>query len=118
MILTHAALTVPLDPALSAAQNARNDMRSHRKAQTAEQIASTRSSRVKRNCSISTRCLTRFRASSRGTQRTAGGTGRRPICASSVEEQKPPLPLGPLEFVSDDGFRILESGATACRTTG
>lgn len=104
-----AAITVPLDPALSASANAQKYYKQYRKAQTAEQILTEQIAAGEQELVY---IESVFDALSRaGSWRelsevreelAAGGYLRR-----SGGKQKPPPPTKPLEFVSDDGFLIL-----------
>lgn len=104
-----AALTVPLDPALSAAQNAQKYYKEYRKAQTAEQILADQIRQGEEELQYFD---TVFDALSRASSWRELSELREELAAGGYlriqrGKQKPPPSLGPLEFVSDDGFRIL-----------
>lgn len=102
-------VTVPLDPALSATQNAQKYYKEYRKAKTAEEILGQQIQIGEQDLvyldsvfdalsrATTVRELDELRAElvSTGYLRRQGG------------KQKPPPPTKPLEFVSDDGFTIL-----------
>ncbi len=102
-------VTVPLDPALSATQNAQKYYKEYRKAKTAEEI-------LGQQIQIGEQDLVYldsvFDALSRATtvrelddlRAELVGTG---YLRRQGGKQKPPPPTKPLEFVSDDGFTIL-----------
>ncbi|MDD2417428.1 MAG: NFACT RNA binding domain-containing protein [Oscillospiraceae bacterium] len=102
-------ISVPLDPALSAAQNAQKYYKEYRKAQTAERILKEQIEKGKRELLY---IDTVFDALSRATTVRELGELRDELAAGGYLKvqrgrQKSPKPLGPLEFVSDDGFKIL-----------
>lgn len=100
---------VPLDPALSAVQNAQKYYKEYRKAKTAEEI-------LGKQIAIGEQDLryleSVFDALSRAKtvreleelRQELIGTG---YLRRQGSKQKPPPPTKPLEFVSDDGFTIL-----------
>lgn len=102
-------VSVPLDPALSATQNAQKYYKEYRKAKTAEEILGQQIQIGEQDLvyldsvfdalsrATTVRELDELRAEliSTGYLRRQGG------------KQKPPPPTKPLEFVSDDGFTIL-----------
>lgn len=102
-------LTVPLDPALTAAANAQRYYKEYRKAQTAERILTERIAAGEQELAYlesvsdalsraqTLRELEELRAELEGQGYLRRQKGR----------QKPPPPLKPLEFRSDDGFTIL-----------
>ncbi len=104
-----ATVRVPLDPALSPALNAQRYYKEYRKAQTAERILTEQIARGEEELRYldsvfdalsragSVRELTELR------QELADGGYLR----LQKGKQKPPAPLGPMAFVSDDGFPIL-----------
>ncbi|MGI6264850.1 MAG: Rqc2 family fibronectin-binding protein [Acutalibacteraceae bacterium] len=104
-----ATVTVPLDPALSAAANAQRYYKLYRKAQTAEQVLQQQIAAGEEELryldsvfdALSRARTARELEEIRG-ELADGGYWRR-----SGGKQKPPPPMGPLEFVSDDGFPIL-----------
>ena len=104
-----APLTVPLDPALTASANAQKYYKLYRKAQTAEdmltrQIAAGEQELIYIDSVFD--ALSRARSfrelAELREELAAGGYLRR-----GSGKQKPPAPLKPMEFVSDDGFTIL-----------
>lgn len=104
-----ATVRVPLDPALSAAGNAQKYYKEYRKAQTAERILTEQIAQGEEELryldsvfdalsrASSVRELTELR------QELADGG----YLKVQKGKQKPPAPLGPMSFVSDDGFTIL-----------
>ena len=102
-------VTVPLDPALSAARNAQKYYKEYRKAQNAEKILQEQIEKGEQELEY---IDTVFDALSRAStlrelnelreELAEGGYLRR-----QASKQKPPKPLGPMEFLSEDGFRIL-----------
>ncbi len=102
-------VTVPLDPALSAPANAQKYYKQYRKAQTAEQVLTDQIAAGEEELvyidsvfdalsrAESFRELAELR-----DELAAGGYLKR-----TGTKQKPPPPLKPLEFLSDDGFPIL-----------
>ena len=102
-------VTVPLDPALSAARNAQKYYKEYRKAQNAEKILQEQIEKGEQELEY---IDTVFDALSRAStlrelnelreELVEGGYLRR-----QASKQKPPKPLGPMEFLSEDGFRIL-----------
>ena len=102
-------ICVPLDPSLSATQNAQKYYKEYRKAKTAEEILGQQIQIGEQDLvyldsvfdalsrATTVRELDELRAEliSTGYLRRQGG------------KQKPPPPTKPLEFVSDDGFTIL-----------
>ena len=104
-----ATLRVPLDPALSAAQNAQKYYKEYRKAQTAERILAEQIARGEEELRY---IDTVFDALSRASTVREIGELRQELAAGGYlrlqkSRQKPPAPLGPMEFCSDDGFTIL-----------
>ena len=104
-----APLRVPLDPALSAAQNAQKYYKAYRKAQTAEQILAEQIAQGEAELryidtvfDALSRAATWRELSELREELAAGGYLKR-----ERGRQKPPAPLGPLAFESDDGFPIL-----------
>ena len=104
-----APLRVPLDPALSAAQNAQKYYKAYRKAQTAEQILAEQIAQGEAELryidtvfDALSRAATWRELSELREELAAGGYLKR-----ERSRQKPPAPLGPLAFESDDGFSIL-----------
>lgn len=101
-------VTIPLDPTLSPARNAQKYYKEYRKAQTAEQILQEQIEKGEQELVY---IDTVFDALSRATtlrelnelreELAEGGYLRR-----QPGRQKPPKPLGPLEFLSDDGYTI------------
>ena len=104
-----AVLCVPLDPALSPAQNAQKYYKEYRKAQTAEQILAEQIRKGEEELAY---LDTVFDALSRASTFRELGELREELAAGGYLKlqrgrQKPPAPLGPLTFRSDDGFPIL-----------
>ena len=101
--------TVPLDPALTAAQNAQKYYTDYRKAQKAEQILQQQIAQGEEELQYFD---TVFDALSRASTWRELGELREELAAGGYlrlqrGRQKPPAPLGPLRFLSDDGFSIL-----------
>ena len=101
--------TVPLDPALTAAQNAQKYYKDYRKAQKAEQILQQQIAQGEEELQYFD---TVFDALSRASTWRELGELRDELAAGGYlrlqrGRQKPPAPLGPLRFLSDDGFSIL-----------
>lgn len=99
---------VPLDPALSAAQNAQKYYKEYRKAQTAERVLAGQIVQGEAELQY---LDTVFDALSRASTGREIEELRRELAAGGYLKcqrgrQKPPPPLGPLHFVSDDGFSI------------
>ncbi len=104
-----APITVPLDPALSAAANAQRYYKDYRKAQTAERVLTERiaageqelaylesvSDALSRATTVRELEELRLELEEQGYLKRQKG------------RQKPPPPLKPLTFCSDDGFTIL-----------
>ncbi len=104
-----ATVSIPLDPSLTATQNAQKYYKEYRKAKTAEEILGQQIQIGEQDLiyldsvfdalsrATTVRELDELRAEliSTGYLRRQGG------------RQKPPPPTKPLEFVSDDGFTIL-----------
>ena len=104
-----AKITVPLDPALSAAQNAQKYYKEYRKAQTAERVLAEQIAQGEEELAY---IDTVFDALSRAVTLRELNELREELAAGGYlrlqrSKQKPPPPLGPMEFVSDDGFPIL-----------
>lgn len=102
-------VTVPLDPSLSATQNAQKYYKEYRKAKTAEEI-------LGQQIKIGEQDLiyldSVFDALSRATTVRELEELRQELVSTGYlrrqsGKQKPPSPTKPLEFVSDDGFTIL-----------
>ena len=103
------SITVPLDPALSPAQNAQKYYKEYRKAQTAEKILAEQ---IKQGEGELQYIDTVFDALSRAASFREVAELRQELASQGYMrlqkgKQKPQAPLGPLEFRSDDGFRIL-----------
>lgn len=105
-----AEVTVPLDPALSAAANAQKYYKDYRKAQTAERVLAEQIAAGEEELAYLytvldalSRAATLREIAELRQELEAGGYLRR----QSGSRQKPPAPLGPMEFVSDDGFSVL-----------
>ncbi len=104
-----ALLTVPLDPALSAAANAQKYYKEYRKAQTAEDILTGRIAAGEEELQY---IDTVFDALSRATTARELEELRRELESTGYlrrqgGKQKNLPPMKPLEFRSDDGFTIL-----------
>ncbi len=104
-----APITVPLNPALSAAANAQRYYKDYRKAQTAEQILTQRIAAGQQELDY---LDTVFDALSRATTARELEELRLELEEQGYlrrqrSRQKPPPPLKPLAFRSDDGFLIL-----------
>lgn len=102
-------VTVPLDPALSPARNAQKYYKEYRKAQTAEQILQEQ---IQKGEEELVYIDTVFDALSRASTLRELGELREELAEGGYlrrqsGKQKPPKPLGPIEFVSDDGFVML-----------
>ncbi len=104
-----APMTVPLDPALSAAANAQKYYKDYRKAQTAERILTERITAGEQELAYLdsvfdslTRAATTRELEELRTELEEQGYLRR-----QRGKQKPPPPMKPLTFRSDDGFTIL-----------
>ena len=102
-------VSIPLDPALSAAQNAQKYYKNYRKAQTAERILAEQIAQGEQELvyidtvfDALSRARTLRELEELREELAAGGYLRR-----QRGRQKPPPPLGPMEFTSDDGFPIL-----------
>lgn len=100
---------VPLDPALSAAQNAQKYYKDYRKAQTAERVLTEQIAQGEEELAYLDSVFDALSRAQTGREieelrqeLAEGGYLRR-----QRGRQKPPPPLGPLRFVSDDGFPIL-----------
>ena len=104
-----ATITVPLDPALSAAANAQKYYKDYRKAQTAERILTGRIAEGEQELvyldsvfdSLSRATTTRELEELRRELEEQGYLRRQ------KGKQKPPPPMKALTFCSDDGFTIL-----------
>ena len=104
-----ATITVPLDPALSAAANAQKYYKDYRKAQTAERILTQRIAEGEQELvylesvfdSLSRATTTRELEELRRDLEEQGYLRRQ------KGKQKPPPPMKALTFRSDDGFTIL-----------
>ncbi|MBR5524678.1 MAG: NFACT family protein, partial [Clostridia bacterium] len=103
-----APLTVPLDPALSAAANAQKYYKDYRKAQTAERILTQRIATGEQELvylesvfDSLTRAATTRELEELRTELEEQGYLRR-----QRGKQKPPPPMKPLTFRSDDGYII------------
>lgn len=104
-----ATITVPLDPALSAAANAQKYYKDYRKAQTAERILTERIAEGEQELvyldsvfdSLSRATTTRELEELRRELEEQGYLRRQ------KGKQKPPPPMKALTFRSDDGFTIL-----------
>lgn len=104
-----ATVTVPLDPSLSAAANAQKYYKAYRKAQTAERVLAEQIAAGEEELQYFD---TVFDALSRAVTYRELGELREELAAGGYlklprSRQKPPAAEGPLEFRSDDGFRIL-----------
>lgn len=104
-----APLRVPLDPSLSAAQNAQKYYKDYRKAQTAERILTQQIAAGEAELEY---IDTVFDALSRADSWRELSELREELAEEGYLKlqrgrQKPPPPTKPLEFQSDDGFTIL-----------
>ncbi len=104
-----ATVQVPLDPSLSAAANAQRYYKLYRKAQTAERILTEQ---IAAGETELTYLDSVFDALSRAQSGRELEELRQELAAGGYlrlqrSRQKPPPPLGPMKFVSDDGFTIL-----------
>jgi len=102
-------ITIPLDPALSPSQNAQKYYKEYRKAQNAEKILAEQIRLGEQELEY---IDTVFDALSRATTLREISELRQELVLSGYmrqqrSKQKPPAPLGPIEFKSDDGFTIL-----------
>ncbi|MBQ5841256.1 MAG: NFACT family protein, partial [Clostridia bacterium] len=104
-----ATITVPLDPSLSAAANAQKYYKDYRKAQTAERILTERIAAGEQELeyleSVSD-ALSRA-ATARELEELRMELEEQGYLRRQKGKQKPPPPLKPLTFRSDDGFTIL-----------
>ncbi len=101
-------ITVPLDPSLSAAQNAQRYYKEYRKAQTAERVLVEQIEAGERELRYLDSVLD---ALSRATTLAELAEVRTELAQSGYIRQtdkrrKPPASVGPLRFVSSDGFLI------------
>lgn len=104
-----APLEVPLDPALSAAANAQKYYKEYRKAQTAEQILTQRIAAGEQELDYLDSvfdALTRA-ASYKELELLRQELEEQGYLRRQKGRQKPPAPMKPLTFRSDDGFTIL-----------
>ena len=104
-----ASITVPLDPALSAAANAQKYYKDYRKAQTAERILTQRIADGEQEAAY---LETVFDALSRAATTRELEELRRELeeqgyLRRQKGKQKPPPAMKPLTFQSDDGFTML-----------
>ncbi len=104
-----ATVRVPLDPSMSAAQNAQKCFKEYRKAQTAERILAEQIERGEQELRYIDSV---FDALSRVSTLRELGELREELATGGYlriqrSRKKLPAPLGPHEFVSDDGFTIL-----------
>ncbi len=104
-----ATISVPLDPALSAAANAQKYYKDYRKAQTAERVLTQRIAAGEQELlyleSVSD-ALSRA-ATTRELEELRAELEEQGYLRRQKGRQKPPSPLRPLTFCSDDGFIIL-----------
>jgi len=101
-------ITVPLDPALSATQNAQRYYRDYRKAQTAEKVLAEQIRKGEEELRYLDSVLD---ALSRADSMADIAEVRRELAQSGYIRQtdsrrKPPASAGPMRFVSSDGFEI------------
>ena len=104
-----ATITVPLDPALSAAANAQKYYKDYRKAQTAERILTQRIAEGEQELVYLDSVfdsLTRA-ASARELEELRRELEEQGYLRRQKGKQKPPPPMKALTFRSDDGFTIL-----------
>lgn len=104
-----ATITVKLDPSLSAAANARKYYKEYRKAQRAETILLEQIAQGEQELNYLDSVMD---ALSRAESVREIGELRQELAQSGyvrlqATKQKPPAPLGPLAFLSDDGYTIL-----------
>ena len=102
-------LRIPLNPALSASQNAQKYYKDYRKAQTAEaflidQIAQGEQELVYIDTVFDSLSRAQTERELQEIRRELAGQGN--IRSQGKSRQKPPPLLGPLEFMSSDGFPI------------
>ena len=100
---------IPLDPALSAAQNAQKYYKDYRKAQTAEKklaeqiaLGEQEAAYIDTVFDALSRAATLRELDDIRAELTAGG-----YLKARGGRRKPPAPLGPERYTSDDGFAIL-----------
>ena len=102
-------ITVPLDPALSATQNAQRYYKEYRKAQTAERVLAEQIEAGERELRYLDSVLD---ALSRAASIAEIAEVRRELAASGYirdndpKRRKPPASVGPMKFTSSDGFVI------------
>ncbi len=104
-----ATITVPLDPALSAAANAQKYYKDYRKAQTAERILTQRIAEGEQELIYLDSVfdsLTRA-TSTRELEELRRELEEQGYLKRQKGKQKPPPPMKALAFCSDDGFTIL-----------
>ena len=102
-------ITVPLDPSKSAAQNAQRYYKEYRKAQTAERVLAEQIEAGEQELAYLDSVLD---ALSRAQTLAELAEVRRELAQSGYIRQtdsrrKPPASVGPMQFVSYDGFSIL-----------
>ncbi len=102
-------IIVPLDPSISASQNAQKYYKDYRKAQTAERVLAEQIEAGERELAYLDSVLD---ALSRATSLAEIAEVRRELAASGYiresdqKRRKPPASVGPMQFVSSDGFAI------------
>ncbi|MBQ2940181.1 MAG: NFACT family protein [Clostridia bacterium] len=103
-----AEVTIPLDPAKTAAQNAQRYYKDYRKAQTAERVLTEQIAAAEEELQYLdtvldalSRAKTVREIDELRAELAAGGYLR-----LQKSNRKPAAPLGPMEFLSSDGFRI------------
>lgn len=102
-------ITVPLDPALSATQNAQRYYKEYRKAQTAERVLAEQIEAGEQELLYLDSVLD---ALSRAASLAEIAEVRRELAASGYirdndpKRRKPPASVGPMRFVSSDGFAV------------
>ena len=102
-------ITISLDPALSASQNAQRYYKDYRKAQTAERVLAEQIDMGEKELAYLDSVLD---ALSRAASLAEIAEVRRELAASGYiretdpKRRKPPASVGPMRFVSSDGFAI------------
>lgn len=104
-----ATVTVPLDPALSAARNAQKYYKEYRKAKTAEEVLQQQIAQGEAELTyLETVADALSRAgSTRELEELRQELEQSGYLRSRREKRRPVAPTAPLRFLSDDGFTIL-----------